>query len=510
MHAICVFFALLSIWDYPARHPQHLQLKSQMVQAVRAGETQKMYEACLKGAELLPDDPTWAYNLACALSYRQDPNAALDQLEKAIDLGFRDADAIANDNDLRRLAKNPRFRELVGYAKETKDRPILLGPLASVPATGVTGKSVVLGEQNLAWDFDLGCFEARLVLAPGKGDGNDGDLYMNRDAAHSMLAVTNWPGLTEVKLDLAGRQRGMDLDFPNLIFPYPVFGNCSRAYLHPVYWRSIPRALMTTDAARLQAMSRFYLSNQTWVFPAVNDFNPGGTNRDCFASVTPYWIATQGASWSDQYYLRAALEASRSFKPAVKRLLVLRGLLAPTIQSVLRKSLKGVMTDEDYLGPKAHPTAFPPNGLDLAKVSRLASELKLDEIPPVAIVRVAMEKTDNPSAWPECTYATACASAFVLRAPAEKRAFLLQADGGKDYAFRVVHGDTSAVRLTHKDGRSVLVELERAALTNRLDIAVFAKNGTSGWGAPSFVSFFVQNPDAAYSDPALNPQLQVK
>ena len=60
--------AVLSIWDYPARQPQHEMLRAEFVQAVRAGDTKKMEESSRKGTELLPDDPTWAYNLACSLA----------------------------------------------------------------------------------------------------------------------------------------------------------------------------------------------------------------------------------------------------------------------------------------------------------------------------------------------------------------------------------------------------------------------------------------------------------
>ena len=193
---ILSLLAVLSIWDYPARQPQHELLRAEFVQAVRAGDTKKMEESSRKGTELLPDDPTWAYNLACSLAYREKPDDALDQLEKAIDLGFRDASAIAVDSDLRRISSNRRFKELVEYAKESAGRPIMIGPLAVTDATGIVGESLALGEQNMLWDFDTGCFIAKMKLAPGVADGNSGDLYMNRDGGHSRLVVTNYPGVT--------------------------------------------------------------------------------------------------------------------------------------------------------------------------------------------------------------------------------------------------------------------------------------------------------------------------
>ena len=75
--ALLPFLAVLSIWDYPARQPQHERLRAEFVQAVRAGDTKKMEESSRKGTELLPDDPTWAYNLACSLAYREKPGGRL-------------------------------------------------------------------------------------------------------------------------------------------------------------------------------------------------------------------------------------------------------------------------------------------------------------------------------------------------------------------------------------------------------------------------------------------------
>ncbi len=509
MNTLCCILAVLSLWDYPARHLRHVELRDQFVAAVREGDTETMKETCEKGVALLPDDPVWRYNLACALSYMKDPKPALDALEEAIDLGFRDADAIAGDRDLKRISGEERFGELVEYARDMARRPILSGPMAVTPATGTFGKAIHLGEQNLAWNFDLGCFEARMRLLPG-GGGNAGDLYMNRDGEHSRLNIKSWPGLTPVRLDAEGRARGADLDFPNILFPYPVFGNCSRALTQGPYWRSLPRALMTGEAWRLAAMAKFYLSNQVWVFPAVKDFDfsPSGYG-DVFASVTPYWIATQGASFTDQQYLRAALEVSRSMQPEVKSAVVGAGRLAPTVQALLRRSLRGVATEADYLSEKAHPTCFATNALDIARLKKAASSLTLAQVPPVAIIAGAFPEQKAavaPGALPELTYATACAWAFVLRSPAEKRAFVVKAAGGAEYEFAAVHnGAAACLERLAPDAVRITLDRSRMSPTNRVDLAVFARTGKSLWSAPSFVSFAVVDPDAPYSDPVLTP-----
>ena len=511
MNTFCIaILAVLSIWDYPARQPEHERLKAEFISALKTGDTSTMTETCRRGVELLPDDPTWHYNLACSLAYFKNQEPALDELEKAIDLGFRDAAAIEGDNDLKRVAKNPRFAELVEYAKRMADRPILTGPLATVPAVGFFGKTVALGSQNVDWNFDLGCFVARMTLAQTAPGANVGDLYMNRDDNHSRLVVTNWPGLTEVVLDREAKERHLHLDFPNMLFPYPVFGNVSRGLTQGPYWRSLPRALMTSQCGRMNLMSRLYLSNQIWVFPAVNDFDFASTNffGDVFASVSPYWITTQGKSWSDQPYLRAALEASRSFNPSVKRDIVSRMLLAPTIQALIRKSLKDVKSEDDYLTSKAHPTAMPPNGVDLKKLKKLAGELRSNQIPPLAkIAMVAPAKVDYKGHFPELTYATPFAWAFVLRADEPSREFLVKVQGGSDFAFAAVHDPNKAATVERLGPDTARVRIDKTKLntTNRVDFAAFAKTPDSGWGAPSFVSFAVVDPSAPYSDPVLTP-----
>jgi hypothetical protein len=322
-----------------------------------------------------------------------------------------------------------------------------------------------------------------------------------------MIKVEDFPGLTAVKLDYDGRSRGMDLNYPNILFPMPVFGNSSRAFTKGAYWRSIPRALMTINVERMRAMVKFYLSNQTWVYPANADIAPVGTNGDVFASITPYWITTAGRSYSDLPYLRAALEASRSFRPAVKKEIVRRSLLAPTIQTLIRKSLKGVDSEEKYLTALAHPTAFPPNGVDTNRLKRAAAALAADEVPPLAIVSV---KSYPPKVQPvqsELTYASAFAWAFVLRAPDQKREFFVSAKGGSEYEFRQTHGAGVKVAIEKVSADSAKIIIDRGAMspTNRVDVAVFARGRKGGWGAPSYISFAVVDPDAPYSDPALTP-----
>ena len=508
MTFLLAVLAVLSIWDYPARQMSHQKFRAQFAQALRAGDASAMEKACRGGVELLPDDPTWHYNLACALARGgRKGDEAFDELEKAIDLGFRNADAIAKDPDFSKVATHLRFLSLVEYAREMKSRPLLFGPMATVDATGPFGQSVALGEQNLGWDFDLGAFVAHMSLGPeGKG-GNAGDLYMNRDGGHSPLDVASFPGLTVVKLDRTGHERGMDLDLPNMVFPYPVFGNCSRAYVHPQMWRSLSRALMTTEAVALGRMVKFYLSNQVWVFPSNADTAPIGTSGDVFASITPYWLTTAGRSFSDVPYLRMALEASRSLDPAVKREIVRRGHLAPTVLTLIRKSLKGVTDEAGYLSPTAHPTAFPADGVDVARLKASAAALTTDSIPPLVPIKVRVSHGKLPGKMPELTFATPFAWALVWRAEEQRRDFSIVAHGADEYAFVQTHGAGVDVRI-EANGAEAKVTVDRNGLspTNRVDITVVGRNKGTGWGAPSYLSIARMDESAPYSDPILTPR----
>ena len=330
---------------------------------------------------------------------------------------------------------------------------------------------------------------------------------MNRDGNHSVLARKGLPGVTFVSFDTASAAKGVALDFPNMFFKYPVFGNCSRALVAGPLWRSLPRALMTSERRRLKHIEKFYFSNQVWVFPAVFDCPPAGTNGDVFASVAPYWIVTQGKSWSDQYYLRAALEISRSLKSDVKKAIVEKGLLAPTVQMILRKSLLAVKTPDDYLSPIAHPTAFPPNGLDMARLKKMSSEISVDDIPPaVKIESVAFSSllSGDPIKG-ELTYATSAAWGIVLRRPDAERSFIIRAKGADEYAFRVVHGAEGAAKIggTHMNAAIVSVSRNLVSPTNRVDVAVFGRNAGGEWGAPAFVSFATVDSKSGYADPVL-------
>lgn len=62
---------------------------------------------------LLPEDALAHYNLACSLALSRQPTAALRRLDRAVELGYADADWMAEDPDLASLRQRPEFRRLL-------------------------------------------------------------------------------------------------------------------------------------------------------------------------------------------------------------------------------------------------------------------------------------------------------------------------------------------------------------------------------------------------------------
>ena len=63
--------------------------------------------------ELLPEEPTVHYNLACSLALTGATDSALAALERCIELGYDDPEFLRGDEDLAALHGDPRFDALV-------------------------------------------------------------------------------------------------------------------------------------------------------------------------------------------------------------------------------------------------------------------------------------------------------------------------------------------------------------------------------------------------------------
>ena len=82
-------------------------------QMLAQGEPAKAALFLQVAAKIAPDRPGPRYNLACALARAGSRRAALEALEKAVELGFADAAGMAADADLATLREEPRFVALL-------------------------------------------------------------------------------------------------------------------------------------------------------------------------------------------------------------------------------------------------------------------------------------------------------------------------------------------------------------------------------------------------------------
>lgn len=563
-----------SAYGYYAVAAQHQQLRARFVDCVRRSDAKGMEEVCRAGIELVEDDALWHYNLACALSYRDDFSEAFAELEKSVRLGVRDVEMIKSDGDLKRLSGDPRFAKAIDLARELGDS-LPPGKTPLVPAVVPPDLKLTIAETNLDWNFEANCFVAQIDVASitsavpkdaadryngparkrisawireGSAAGNANEFYFNRDGGHSRLVATNYPGLVSVRMDDRARELGIDRLTPNVVLPRPVFGNASLAMTQGFMWRSAGR-LHLTDPQLCARMQFLYSNNQFWVFPAVDDFSTVATNRiDRFAAASPFQLLTEGRSWSDQQYLRAAVAASAAMRSDTKESAIRRHLFAPTLQWLFRRSVPGVKTDDDYLTSRAHPTAFAKGDLDVEALVGRAHSLKPADIPPaVALAVVNSSKfpvkyprpeVDYPDGGAEFLSVTPFSVAMVLRDEQAKRTVLVKAvpfpveEGGTEFKWAVVHGDPDAVKVEPPLGESpfapqrgvvqITVDRRRIAPGGRIDVACFAKRPGTAFGAPSFVSFSAvalekrewredgkiasidyTNPDGLYCDPAI-------
>ncbi len=566
----------LSTWSYPGVWPRHNMLRQQFIGTIRRGDIAGMEAICRQALTFMPGDATWHYNLACALAYREQGDLALAELEKAIKFGFRDAAAIEKDQDFSRIRSLPRFKELVERARSLADQPVAGRPTPTF-CYATRGGTVVLSETNLVFNFETGVYDALLRFATPKttlaelaatysaskpdaperplltawlGDGsaagNAGDIYINRDRGHSPLAAGDFPLLTVLRYSDSARPFNADVNHPNaFIGDAAVFGNISRGYTSGPFWRSMARATFTEPGNVAARMDLLYRSNQFWVIPCVNDYGKPELG-DVFPANAPFQFVTEGASWSDQPFLRAALAASAALPRPTKQAILRRKLMGPTLQWLLRRTRQGVKSESDYLSARAHPTAFNANRLDVAALVEKAHALQPADIPPavnlslinsrIFPIRFPVAGVDYPDTVQELLFATSSAIAFVLRAPAGERTFLFRAqtspeeDPDATFTWRVVHGDASAVKIATPLGETLntpergfaQITVDRRTLTERLDVACFAKTRGTGHGAPSIISFYpipqekrvyrpdgkiasidYANPDNRYCDPLI-------
>ena len=374
---------------------------------------------------------------------------------------------------------------------------LLLASLLPLPAADpITTRTDEVGTLLNSW------------AAKGTAAGLTAITYENRDDAHSPLPLAMWPGLKNHTFKDEDRKAGRHKGPANLIHPTPAFGNCSMAA--PADRGGSLARFYFMDPAGATFLAKQYLSNQLYIYPEHQDYDPGGNGiggwGDLFPQNTPAVLITQGSSGSDQPFLKALLSTTAAFTPDIQRTLIDRRLLIPTLQNLLRHSLKTVQTDADYLTGKAHPIVFDAAQLDELKMVLAANRMTEGAIPPVVLINLIEETTfepgthffepEKPHPWQLATTPVSIARLYRGNQPAYQCTLSTQGSGdllGRPLTFRavVLQGDPSSIVIkSDPASRAFQITIpwqppEKTSpasspiRSHRIDIGIFADNGVA-------------------------------
>ena len=341
-----------------------------------------------------------------------------------------------------------------------------------------------------------------LDLARGFG----GVIYDNRDRGHSALAPHLFPSLT--RLAYGFELMADDLDYGlagAIVLPFAVFGNSSTAITRGDAPRSLVRHAMTRPGLP-ERQARLYQSNHLYIYPEHRDHDA----IDLYPANWPLTVTSQGSSGSDRPFLEAFAMTLAAFQDETFARLSKEGLVAPTLQMILRRSLTTVQATEDYLSPAAHPVVFDAALLRPDRMVAQAAALRPEDIPPMVrleVVEDAFLAEAGLARLDERLFDTPSAVARVWRDFAWERDVLLSVAGTTDpngrelrFSWRLLQGmpDRVSIEPLDPEGRTARVRVRwhdafsvvhggLPRVASRVDIAVFASNGT-GESAPAIFS----------------------
>lgn len=382
----------------------------------------------------------------------------------------------------------------------------LVLPVEALPNPGPAAARPLIAPADMTPEAAL----LRRLAARGTAAGLAGVFYDNRDRGHSLMPPESFPQLTRLVYPPAMVAAGLDYGLAGTLrLPAIVLGNSSTAVTAEPAWRSQVRLMMTTPGGPTRAAAD-YGANALYLYPEHRDHD--GT--DHYPAAWPYTLTSQGSSHSDKPFLHAVALILAAFRPDTRARLQAEGLVAPTVQMVLRRAQTGVRRRSDYLSGAAHPSAFHNRALAPAAMVALAGSLMPDGIPPLIQLAV-LDEDFAPRAGllgqSERLFDTPQAIARLWRGPAFRREMTLSAAGTTDpngrplrFDWVLLRGDPARVTITPLDeaGTRARVTLdwheprpapaafatpEVAPLTSRVDIGVFAWNGAAD-AAPAFVS----------------------
>lgn len=528
-----------SVFTEPRIFRTSMELQQRLLAAFAAKDFVAAESVAQTAAALQPDRFASHYNLGCALARNGKPRKALKSIQKAVELGFRGQQRLEQDTDLAGL------KELDGWQQTLRDAaaPPLKQPAQRVTPGKIVDGIAMVNEENTAWD--PGLTQLRVLFDPpekapsasviakgndevaqrlnrwaseGTAVGLNSVLYDNHDRDHSNMNYGRYPQLARIEYSPVAAEEKLSNGLQHHIyFSRTILGNSSTALVGGPFWRSQPRfAYTNTRSAKLLAIQ--YFRNHLYVYPEHRDYDPGMIGArgygDVFPANTPYVVISQGSSGSDRVFLDAIAATLAAFRPDVFKTLETRGTLYPCVQMIFRRSLKCVRSDEDYLSGIAHPVVFDGRQLDPLAMVKLAHDITVDKIPPVAVLAVQKEVEgvvgrDYFDVGPrETLFTTPAAIARICRSVKRNKVITIDATKSQrmpnqtlTWHWKVLQGDPERIEIkTQNEQKSVATisvqHHERRPIrpgsnmeSSRVDIGVFVSNGTY-YSPPSIVSFY--------------------
>ena len=97
-----------------ARDPENIEALFSLGNAyTKRGQYIKGLDIDQRLVDIMPDDGTVRYNLACSYSLLGEVDLALEELTIAIELGYDDLEFMQTDPDLKNVRNDSRFQDLV-------------------------------------------------------------------------------------------------------------------------------------------------------------------------------------------------------------------------------------------------------------------------------------------------------------------------------------------------------------------------------------------------------------
>ena len=116
----CLLPALPVAAQNPRSDTQGQRLRESFGEAYRAKKWPQAIELGLKLVELLPDNSTHAYNLACVYSLNGGVNEAAEWLGKAAERGFSEVRLFETDSDLDNVREHSAYSDALALVKENQ------------------------------------------------------------------------------------------------------------------------------------------------------------------------------------------------------------------------------------------------------------------------------------------------------------------------------------------------------------------------------------------------------